>query len=528
MARCLKCGAIVGSDSRFCPSCGNEILSQKEAAENNVHTVVGRLAIQCPHCGAKMEVESDRKEAFCTYCGGKMLINAAPVVVAVDNKNDINDKINNKRSTDNKKVAENSKTSKTNKKTVNTKTNKKKDFSEIAAIIIVGIFVCVSLIYLGTHGGKSDTPTKDNSNAGKIQVGISASNCTGKNFKEVIRNLKSAGFTNIKKDVIADVVFGLITSDGEVEKVTINGKSSFSSSDWFSPDDQVVVTFHARNSEEATVDYELFYEMTDAQKDAASGTYLGENGSVLVLFHDGKAGYFYKDYDKMETDGEWIFEGDRLYCHLPSVMCSVFVDIVNLDTSSILLKSNSVFWDNEWYTKNSTDEKTLSKEECMSLISSKGVNTVAIPTSEPTNEPTQAVAQDPTSAPTDIPTMEPTPTMEPVPTSVPRVYIYDTAIKRELTEYTIYILLDFDKKEFVYFLVDKGYLDIGAEHGTLSGDLRTGVAITFSTGGTYKLDFSKAPKVVLIDDDGFDYECVVTDVNDAEEYTRQSYYHLID
>ena len=32
------------------------------------------ISIKCPECGASLEIEEGRKQAFCTYCGAKVLI----------------------------------------------------------------------------------------------------------------------------------------------------------------------------------------------------------------------------------------------------------------------------------------------------------------------------------------------------------------------------------------------------------------------------------------------------------------------
>ena len=32
------------------------------------------IAIKCPECGATLSIEEDRKQAFCTYCGAKVLV----------------------------------------------------------------------------------------------------------------------------------------------------------------------------------------------------------------------------------------------------------------------------------------------------------------------------------------------------------------------------------------------------------------------------------------------------------------------
>ncbi len=33
------------------------------------------ISVKCPECGAVLQIEEGRKQAFCTYCGAKVLIN---------------------------------------------------------------------------------------------------------------------------------------------------------------------------------------------------------------------------------------------------------------------------------------------------------------------------------------------------------------------------------------------------------------------------------------------------------------------
>lgn len=32
------------------------------------------ISVKCPECGAALDIEEDRKEAFCSYCGTKVLL----------------------------------------------------------------------------------------------------------------------------------------------------------------------------------------------------------------------------------------------------------------------------------------------------------------------------------------------------------------------------------------------------------------------------------------------------------------------
>ena len=62
-------------------------------------------------------------------------------------------------------------------------------------------------------------------------------------LKEMFEN---AGFTNITLKPIKDVKIGLLTKEGEVESVTIDGGSSFRKTSVFDAEAEVVITYHTK------------------------------------------------------------------------------------------------------------------------------------------------------------------------------------------------------------------------------------------------------------------------------------------
>ena len=84
---------------------------------------------------------------------------------------------------------------------------------------------------------------------GKIRVNYSSDNFEGSNYEEVISQLKKQGFTNIRTEKEEDLVFGWLTKDGEVESVSIDGVTSFSSDSRFLPDVEIVITYHTFSSD---------------------------------------------------------------------------------------------------------------------------------------------------------------------------------------------------------------------------------------------------------------------------------------
>lgn len=100
--------------------------------------------------------------------------------------------------------------------------------SLFALMIIISLVAC----------GSSDTT--DN----RIKVTEYSSDLKGKDYKDVMTLLQAAGFTNIEVELLDDLITGWLTKDGEVEKVSINGVTEFSSSSKYPEDAKIVITYH--------------------------------------------------------------------------------------------------------------------------------------------------------------------------------------------------------------------------------------------------------------------------------------------
>ena len=114
----------------------------------------------------------------------------------------------------------------------------KRKYRLILALIIVLIVVTGILIHY--HREQID---------GKIRVNYSSKNFEGSNYEDVIAQLKKQGFTNIKTEKHENLITGWLTKDGEVESVSIDGFTSFSSNSRFLPDVEIVITYHTFSSD---------------------------------------------------------------------------------------------------------------------------------------------------------------------------------------------------------------------------------------------------------------------------------------
>lgn len=104
----------------------------------------------------------------------------------------------------------------------------------IYAIVMVALFAGMGIM---TH-------TAGSRHEGEIHPPISSVDISGLNYEDVAKEFEEAGFTDISTMKKEDLVVGWLSSDGEVEKVTIDDAEDFSTSTWCDPTDKVIVYYH--------------------------------------------------------------------------------------------------------------------------------------------------------------------------------------------------------------------------------------------------------------------------------------------
>lgn len=93
-------------------------------------------------------------------------------------------------------------------------------------------------------------------NVNVLKVSRSSDELVGENYQTVISELETIGFTNIKTEVLDDLVTGWLTKDGSVEQVEINGNNDFGNGTKFPKDAEIIITYHTfpkENESDATI-----------------------------------------------------------------------------------------------------------------------------------------------------------------------------------------------------------------------------------------------------------------------------------
>ncbi len=89
----------------------------------------------------------------------------------------------------------------------------------------------------------------------KIEIGTSTSKLEGEQYKDVVKQLKDKGFTNIHLKRANNLINGAVTKEGSIKTLSIDGQSDFAGTDLFDYDSEIVIvvnTFKNKGCEEIT------------------------------------------------------------------------------------------------------------------------------------------------------------------------------------------------------------------------------------------------------------------------------------
>ena len=225
------------------------------------------MSVKCPDCGQTLSIEADRTQAFCSYCGAKILItNENEFVVRQVDEAGI-------------KKAETDRIVRMRELEMAEKNSSLRKVLTIIWLIVTLILLTIAVVLMLSPG--NDTmpgwaggflflfyacapiigggaylvfkwlPEKENEKIIAKQGGIRFPNgltpFTEKKYAAVKDALRSAGFTNISCVNLHDlnVLTALVNSD-KIDRITVNGHPITSGGKIYMPDVPIVITSHGR------------------------------------------------------------------------------------------------------------------------------------------------------------------------------------------------------------------------------------------------------------------------------------------
>jgi sensor c-di-GMP phosphodiesterase-like protein len=118
-----------------------------------------------------------------------------------------------------------------------------------SAVISIGILVVIVMVAALVFALQGNSVHK---NDGMIAIPDSAESFKGKDYNDIVTQLKAAGFTNVSTQAQKDLITGWVHKENSVVRVSVNGSTDYSASDRFAPNTKIVVTYHAFASQGST------------------------------------------------------------------------------------------------------------------------------------------------------------------------------------------------------------------------------------------------------------------------------------
>lgn len=221
------------------------------------------VPVKCPECGASLSIEANRSQAFCTYCGTK-------IIIYNDNEFIYRDEAEIKKAEARIKEAE-------FEHSIRMKEMEFNDHSTINGklLSVLAILFGIAFIIIGGYFaflGKGDQVIlgslfvmfgicflffpmfeKDERNEklkatsiirqGKKQYPQVRSKYSKMDYHALIAILSSSGFEKIRPVNLNDIKWKSSSKRRKIETVTINGKEAVPD-EWYDKNDEIVITYH--------------------------------------------------------------------------------------------------------------------------------------------------------------------------------------------------------------------------------------------------------------------------------------------
>ena len=231
---------------------------------------VNLISVKCPDCGANLNIEEGREQAFCTYCGAKVLIHNENEHIyrhideAEVKQAETDYMVKMKKLELAEKIRSDAKRSRIFFIVLSIVMgiagglmiiigfmggNESGDkISELYMLLIVGFLAIFGAVGIWSYVKKKYDDVDDSIDIGDMaKVPESISDYEKKSYTAIKTLLVNAGFTNISCVALNDLTLGLIIKPGFVESITINGRAVTSGGKKYPKDAAVVISYHSLN-----------------------------------------------------------------------------------------------------------------------------------------------------------------------------------------------------------------------------------------------------------------------------------------
>lgn len=186
--------------------------------------------IECPSCGAKLQVKPGSDYIECRSCGGVFYLDSGKTEhTYTKNVNIRKETSHTERYIDEAEIAK-------------TRAEAKSDKAAIIGILSIFLLAVACFVVAGIIGANEEKEIAAAKSSGMISAGV-AEDYIDMDYEGAEANLKGAGFTNIELVDLDDSGLRFWKNE-KVESVSVGGDMHFGANDYFSPDAKVIITYH--------------------------------------------------------------------------------------------------------------------------------------------------------------------------------------------------------------------------------------------------------------------------------------------
>ncbi len=200
---------------------------------------MGFIELKCNNCGANIELDLENLQAYCPYCGQKLMLEVSS----------LDQVLKEREKTKQAMVKVLQAKEKTKQKNIEREQLNDRDRNQNRTFIIgmVILFLLFAFAFGMLYIPDVISSIQHEKN-GDLKIPISAKTIIdGKyNYLDVKTIFEDEGFTDIELIAIPDIIMGVFKKEDIVTEITVNGDPEFSKGTWVSPYAVIRITYHTK------------------------------------------------------------------------------------------------------------------------------------------------------------------------------------------------------------------------------------------------------------------------------------------
>lgn len=196
------------------------------------------IKLKCNSCCRQVKIYVDNIPKKCPYCKKKLMFDCEQIERIFSLKEQSKN-----ASERTKRAQEETRRVQAKYEYLDRMDRRRKAETIVPILACVVLFLgCFAIIGYGIYCERIEKQEHQFNN--EVQMSVSSKDLKKDSIENVTQILRDIGFQNISTKNKGDLKLGLLSKEGDIDSITINGYSKFSKNDWFPADAIVIITYH--------------------------------------------------------------------------------------------------------------------------------------------------------------------------------------------------------------------------------------------------------------------------------------------